>query len=1253
MIHRQVRKAFVSPPDWRPIRWLTALAGLLATNNAIAALPPGNLLANPSGMQEANFDWTITAGPVSPPNYNTGWRRDGGTGVSPFNPSNVRAGFGGRTTFRDGYFRTSYSNNPCSRFQLIDLEARGATRAELNAQPEIKVGEWISSYSANVGNYSDNFFITVKLLAENGTTELATWTVNNTTNGGIPNTWTLFQNTFANYGEGLRYIRFESGGWDGGNWLGQYGSFHDESFVEFTHDSDGDGLPDAVEAAYGNGADLTPEGDVDGDGLTNLEEYEYGTDIGNPDTDGDGLDDGDEITHRGNALIRDTDGDGIEDGDEVHLYQTMPDFADSDNDGFSDYAEIFGDVPSDPNSATSVPGGITAEKRYELVGSDLTDPENDGNDSTANGTNFNWTAIQAGANGTFANEGTYSVFDNKVNQSGSKWYAATVGTTAWVQVKFDQLTSLTGFSLTSGGDAPERDPLIWEIQGSIEDVATNPTKFTTIYRWTSNQPPWLPSERNVTYSVTLPKKTLPYRWIRYQAYSVRSGTAFQLDEIEYFGEKSNADADGDQIPKLWEDYYAFMSDSNAADATADQDGDGLNNRGEFLAGTDPTNPDTDGDGLTDGQEVNTFHSNPLLTDSDGDGLTDGQEAGPGGYGTDPAKADTDGDGFSDYIEVMAATPTNPLLNTSNPANVTATKPATLVGGDLTDPENNGNDSTPTGTNFNWSHIQASVNGTFLGTSGEGAFSVFDNKVNVAGSKWLLNGFTSPQWIQVKFDTHTSLTGFSLTSGGDFPERDPLVWEIQGSTEDVNANPTKWKTIFRWDYGQPPWTNAERARTYLVTLPKKTLPYRWIRFQVNSLRSGTTFQLDEIEYFGERTNADADGDQIPKLWEDYYAFMSDSNAADALADQDGDGLNNRGEYLAGTDPTVADSDGDGLSDGLEVNTYQTNPLAADTDGDGLTDFQEVGPGGYGTDPKKADTDGDGFSDFAEVNNVPPTDPKSATSAPYRVTILGTGNGSLIGADLTDPEDDINDGLTTTSNAGSGFNWVASYTNSTKNYFNGPANTGTANEGILNLFDNKVGGGEAKYCCEAGPRFITLEFANPVSLTHFTMASGNDSLERSPAMWELAGSNNNTDFTVIVADTTPGHHWTAFDQVLRFDLNQPAPPYKFIKLTLMSSTATAPVTNAIQFSEVEYFGSVVTQTALAIASSRFDSEGDFQVEAKGMVTGTWYQLFRSTTLENNWTPVGAAVQGTTPTHVFEDENPPATKAFYRVGDVLPPP
>ena len=57
----------------------------------------------------------------------------------------------------------------------------------------------------------------------------------------------------------------------------------------------------------------------------------------------------------------------------------------------------------------------------------------------------------------------------------------------------------------------------------------------------------------------------------------------------------------------------------------DPDHDGLTNLQEFQNGTDPHKADTDGDGLTDGQEVLMYHTNPTLFSSDGTGISDGVE----------------------------------------------------------------------------------------------------------------------------------------------------------------------------------------------------------------------------------------------------------------------------------------------------------------------------------------------------------------------------------------------------------------------------------------------------------------------------------------------------------------------------------------------------------------------------------------------------------------------------------------------------
>ncbi len=117
---------------------------------------------------------------------------------------------------------------------------------------------------------------------------------------------------------------------------------------------------------------------------------------------------------------------------------------------------------------------------------------------------------------------------------------------------------------------------------------------------------------------------------------------------------------------------SFVIDSEAYDLTAvvtwTIQVEKLSNTLEELFGTDPEKDDTDGDFLSDYNEIFIFATDPTLPDTDGNGINDGDEDIDGDglsnldelqIGTNPVSADTDKDSLTDKEEIDLHK-TNPL-----------------------------------------------------------------------------------------------------------------------------------------------------------------------------------------------------------------------------------------------------------------------------------------------------------------------------------------------------------------------------------------------------------------------------------------------------------------------------------------------------------------------------------------------------------------------------------------------------------------
>ncbi len=125
-------------------------------------------------------------------------------------------------------------------------------------------------------------------------------------------------------------------------------------------------------------------------------------------------------------------------------------------------------------------------------------------------------------------------------------------------------------------------------------------------------------------------------------------------------DKDKADTDGDGLTDGDEVFFigtdplkADSDDNGINDGEEDPDSDGLTNAKECEIGTSPVIADSDMDSLTDGDEVNTHNTDPLKYDSDEDSISDGDEI---TLGLDPNSGSTNGtpDSERTFTQVVSA-----------------------------------------------------------------------------------------------------------------------------------------------------------------------------------------------------------------------------------------------------------------------------------------------------------------------------------------------------------------------------------------------------------------------------------------------------------------------------------------------------------------------------------------------------------------------------------------------------------------------
>ena len=125
------------------------------------------------------------------------------------------------------------------------------------------------------------------------------------------------------------------------------------------------------------------------------------------------------------------------------------------------------------------------------------------------------------------------------------------------------------------------------------------------------------------------------------------------------------DTDQDGIPNYWEILHG-LNYNNPSDAATHPPSDALTYLQRYLFGLEPGKLDTDGDGLSDYDELFRYRTSPLKADTDDDGMSDDWEV---AHGLNPRLNDTnddlDGDGLSNLAEyTWNLTHTDQLLDPS-------------------------------------------------------------------------------------------------------------------------------------------------------------------------------------------------------------------------------------------------------------------------------------------------------------------------------------------------------------------------------------------------------------------------------------------------------------------------------------------------------------------------------------------------------------------------------------------------------------
>jgi thrombospondin type 3 repeat protein len=443
--------------------------------------------------------------------------------------------------------------------------------------------------------------------------------------------------------------------------------------------------------------------------------------------------------------------------------------------------------------------------------------------------------------------------------------------------------------------------------------------------------------------------------------------------------------------------------------------------------TDPLDPDSDDDGLLDGEEKNIYKTNPNDPDSDDDSWSDGLEIKK--YYTNPLNADTDGDGLNDAEELaFARSPlipekTLPYINgklinkTLLAEEIKSYFP--LIGEEDNDSDNLlndeeawlGNFSESTCTNVGISNeiigLELDVETEDIETNETTIIDLILNPMEdssvFAGSSHEDQNYGTSTGLYIRdYNSNKAriFLKFNLSECSSVSSATLYLYTrtlIEGSTEEVklySVNSDSWDELtINWN-SQPNYltlldssSSGSTSNTVSATSTEGSTSTIGTVGSTSSSTSADSFlawwSWDATSYVANEAINDKivslvligpESSSIHNYWSYHSKESAETNFIPYLKLECNKNVNTNTVTTPGTlgitpvtDGTVNNEAVTNLDNSLSTKCIHliTNPLSEDTDGDGLTDDLEIL---MKTNPLDKDSDSDGLVDSAEIITV---------------------------------------------------------------------------------------------------------------------------------------------------------------------------------------------------------------------------------------------------------------------------------------------